>query len=169
MTINSPSSQKYRWNRIAVVLVAFAAIVGIVLAIVVVARNARRIILPEPVVRHTTVSADAKFAAFRRDLRRRLVKVKRRFDKHYPASTPLSPEQESLAQRCIIGFRRMEEICASLDTFRAARNAEPHQRLAMQEYRQLLEDVRNLARSLTKTEFPDLDSLDRELRKLISE
>lgn len=163
------STRKGAASRVlAVVLIAVGA-AGIVLAALVVGRNARRITLPEPKVKTVNVSADASFRAFRRDLRRRSAKVRRRFDKHYAGTSSLTPAQDSLAQECLARFSRLEQACAALDTFSTARGTDAQKRAAMEEYRALLNSVRAFVRTTTFVALPDLDSLDRELQKLTSE
>jgi len=151
---------------IAAVIVA---VVGMGLAAFVVVRSAGRIQPPRPPVNLAPVPADQELALFKRNLKRRVTNLSRRFDEFRLNSEQMTPEQESLALTCESSFARIRREIGVMDTIMSARLAQKSRREIVEQYRVLKESVSFFARTFMQKSLPDLESLDRELEQLLNE
>ena len=156
-------------RRVLGAAVVVVAIVGIGLAALVVVRSTSRIRLEKPPVMLGKPPAEQELAMFKSDIKRRIARLTHRYDKFRSGSRKLTPEQDSLARVCDSGFVRVRADAAVLDTIMVSRRAEELKHVVAQEYKGLLASVTQFTRTFTKVSVPELDSLNLELRKLISE
>lgn len=141
---------------------------AVVVALVVVVRNAGRVKPPEPPVVIGQVEADTTLARFPRTMRARLNRLEGRFAKYRDTVPELTPAQDSLADECVAGFAAVREELAALDTLRGARVRAEAARAIRERYNRLREKVNAFTRTaIEAVPEPDLDSLDVELKRLL--
>lgn len=159
--------RKTSWVAVAAVMFVAAAVVA---ALVVVIQNSRRVTPPEPPVAIGNIPADTTLSRFPRTMRRRLRRIENRYEKYRDTVPELTGVQDSLAPLCESGFVRIREALATLDTLQGYQD-----RAALaRDIRKTYNGVRDAVNEFTKAALeaipePDLDSLDIELQKLLSE
>jgi len=135
-----------------------------------VVRNARRIPSVEAPVHLGPQAPDPELRRFRRNLRHRMQRVEQRYLRLSRELETPTPEQESLARVIVFEFAEVRAGLAALDTLAEKGNqCELNRRRAplFARYKELVTTVARYVRTIVAGAGPELDSLDRELERLL--
>ncbi|OYD15112.1 hypothetical protein CH330_06605 [candidate division WOR-3 bacterium JGI_Cruoil_03_51_56] len=157
-------------KRVGGVITIVVIVVAVAVAVLIVVKNSRRIKPATIPVTLKPIPPDTAVVRGPKVIKRRLKKLDRYYKRHRDKIVNPSPEQESLALICDSGFARIRAGLAVLDTLRGMRARAAEFRNTRQNYRTLKKIVYKFAKaSVDSVVEPDLDSLDRELHRLLSE
>jgi hypothetical protein len=165
----APEAKRPRSGRVWVIAAAVVAALTLVAALLVVARNLRKL-RPEPLPPAlATVPPDTNFVIFRAGIRRKTGTLAVRCrTKRRQLGEKMTPEQDSMSRECDSAIARVRVRISAMDTG-ARENRKAAADSVKAEYERAKLAVRIFTRSgLGGSELSD-DSLDEELKKLISE
>jgi hypothetical protein len=155
-------------GRVALfLLVGMVLVMLVVAAAVVVVHNARRIQPVEVPVHLRPVKPDVGLRRFRASTRRRLLRIEERFERFRSRVPEPSPEQDSLATVIVDEFAGVRAELAAMDSIADQRELARRRGPLFERYRTLVNTVSRHARTVLAVEGPELDSLDRELERLL--
>jgi len=164
----TPGAEKPRRSRAALFVVTVLLVLALAAAVYVVTRSLRRV-EPEPVpVALQTAPPDTGFVLFRAGLRRKVGTLETRCrTKRKQLASELSSLQDSLSRECDSAVALVRAHVAAFDSVkRSDRKAAADSLKA--EYERAKARVNAFTRSGQRGEVSE-DSLDRELKRLISE
>jgi len=155
-----------RWLTVLVAIVVLAATGG---AVVVVVKTAAKAGAAQAPLSLKTMPFDAVVRGFKSGMMRRISTNARRVKRHRQETGTLNPQQDSLARLCDSALDRIRSRTMRLDSL----STKPARTALMDSLRHEYSSVRALvgafARSVGSKDGPDQESLDIELRNLISE
>ena len=152
------------------VLVTLAVLVALGGAVLVVTRSARKAKLGPAPVSFRKSPKDSTLVSFQRGMLRRAWMTARRIERKQAQAGTLTPRQDSLAGRSDSAVAAMRHRLMLLDSLPTVARRWALMESIKDEYLDLRQLVQDFVRSVTPTEDTlGEDSLDTELRKLISE
>jgi hypothetical protein len=154
-----------RWPSVAAGIVVLAALVAAAIVVVRSARNVR----PGPApVSLLPPRPDTEGLKLRHNLRNRLETQTRRLSKYRPLAARSGPKLDSLAVECETILGQLRRRFSRFDSLSGYRPKRALYDSIMLDYEVLRARIRALARGLS-SDGPDHDSLNAELRRLLSE
>ena len=155
------------WLTLLLTLVVLAALVG---AVVVVVNNARRAKLGTAPVYFKTTPRDSALSSTYQGMRRRVRQTERRIARRRDRVRIPTPSQDSLARRSDSAVSALQRRLVRFDSLSKYESRRALMDSVKQEYDDLRLLVRLFGRSVGSPEDSiDVDSLDAEMKRLISE
>jgi len=163
-----PESGRTRTNRTAVFGMVLAA-AALAVALLLVAVSLRKV-KPEPLPPSLiTAPPDTGLVVFRASMRRKVANLSARCEsKRKRFGDRITAEQDSLGRECDSAIASVLARIAELDTVQRE-NRKPVADSVRAEYERAKLKVRTFTRSGLKSDMIDDDSLDEEIKRLISE
>ncbi len=164
----TPEAGRQRTDRAAVVGIVLAA-AALAVALIIVATSLRKV-KPEPLPPALiTAPPDTALVVFRASMRRKVINLSARCEsKRKRFGDRITPVQDSLGRECDSAIASVLARIAVLDTVRRE-NRKVASDSVKAEYERAKLKVRTFTRSGLQSDMIDEDSLDEEIKKLISE
>jgi len=162
-----PTSLLRRRVALPVLLVVLACVAG---AGYVVLRNAARVMPVAVPVRIGPLPKDTSVVRLRARARRGLAHLTRRVAEYRARVPSLTSRQDSLARECDSGLARLSAMVAGLDSLTGPAEVLAQAQTTREYQARLRELVTRFGHAVDSTApGPDIDSLDREFERLLSE
>jgi predicted transcriptional regulator len=150
-------------------LVGIVLVAAVVVAAVVVVKGLSRIQSVKVPVHMQGPKPDTELAGFRASLQRRLDKLERRYDKHRPGVTEPALEQDSLILVIESEFPAVRAGLAVMDTMPVGPAMTAMKGPLNRRYKKLVSAVSRFVKTVLRSEGPEADSLDAEMRRLLDD